>query len=55
MSKHKVLTRIRHDGDEYLPGEIIDLEKKDARELLAAGAIEEEQPEIQEKAQKSNA
>ena len=51
MSKHKVLTRIRHDGDEYLPGEVIDLEKMDVKDLLAVRAIEDAQPEIQAKEQ----
>lgn len=36
---YPVLTEVRHDGATYVEGDVIDLEPKDAKPLLEAGAI----------------
>ncbi len=46
MTKYKALTRIRHDGDDYLPGEILDLDEKNAKGLLSVRAVEEAKLEV---------
>lgn len=40
MSEYKVLSPIRQGEEVYYPGELIELEDADAKELAAIGAVE---------------
>lgn len=44
MSKFHVLEPLRHNGEDYAPGDQVDLDAKSAAELVKAAAVSKEKP-----------
>lgn len=50
--KVKVLGNVNHDGAEHFPGDVIDIEKKDAERLFKLGVAEQVEEEDKSDKQK---
>jgi len=38
--EYKVLSNLKHDGTTYVPGEVVEMEKKEAEGLVGDGVLE---------------